>query len=173
MCCATRVKRFYLILVPCSVTERKSVFMKANRALAFLLMLCVLITSFMINSPTASALPVYPVVTLKNINNTTVGSTVTVSGTSSTPCYRMSAKYEYNGTTKWLGEYTPIVTRKLLRLIGLVWKKVGNRLNQQNGNGCEIDKGEKRGIELVITRGKSAKPFDFLEETLDQMALLV
>ena len=59
--------------------------MKANRALAFLLMLCVLITSFMINSPTASALPVYPVVTLKNINNTTVGSTVTVSGTSSTP----------------------------------------------------------------------------------------
>lgn len=46
-------------------------------------------------------------------------------------------------------------------------------LNQQNSNRSEEKEGQERGIALVISGGNSSKPLDFLEETLDQMALLV
>lgn len=45
-----------------------------------------------------------PVVELNSISNQLVGSTVTVKGSSSSPCYRMSAKYTHNGSTVWLGD---------------------------------------------------------------------
>ena len=49
--------------------------------------------------------PVKPTVTVGAIGNTTVGSTVTVSASSSTPCYRMAAKWQLNGgPDNWLGE---------------------------------------------------------------------
>ncbi|MEY8313172.1 hypothetical protein AALA61_14590 [Oscillospiraceae bacterium 42-9] len=53
-------------------------------------------------STTASV--VTPTVTLNSIANQSVGATVTVTGRSSTPCYRMSAKCVHNGVTKWLGD---------------------------------------------------------------------
>lgn len=47
---------------------------------------------------------VTPTVTLPSIADQTVGNTVTVKGSATTPCYRMSAKVMHNGTTKWLGD---------------------------------------------------------------------
>lgn len=47
---------------------------------------------------------VKPTVSLSPISNKLVGNTVTVSGSSSTPCYRMAAKYTINGTDHWLGD---------------------------------------------------------------------
>lgn len=55
---------------------------------------------------------VVPKVTLSSISNTTTGSTVTVSGTSTTPCYRMSASYTHDGVTRWLGEVSSSSYRK-------------------------------------------------------------
>lgn len=53
--------------------------------------------------PVAATL-VYPTVTLNPISYHTVGDTVTFTATSTQPCWRMAAKYEYNGTTTWLTE---------------------------------------------------------------------
>ncbi|OAS16045.1 polymorphic toxin-type HINT domain-containing protein [Paenibacillus oryzisoli] len=47
---------------------------------------------------------VTPTVSVSNIPNTTAGKVVSVSASSSTPCYRMSAKYTVNGVDTWLGE---------------------------------------------------------------------
>lgn len=55
---------------------------------------------------------VVPKVTLSSISNTTVGNTVTVSGSSTTPCYRMSASYTHNGVTHWLGDVSSSSYRK-------------------------------------------------------------
>lgn len=45
-----------------------------------------------------------PKVTLTSIPDQLIGSYVTVRGTSSSPYYRMAAKYVYNGSTTWLGD---------------------------------------------------------------------
>lgn len=45
-----------------------------------------------------------PRVTLNSISDQLIGSYVTVRGTSSSPYYRMAAKYVYNGSTTWLGD---------------------------------------------------------------------
>lgn len=45
-----------------------------------------------------------PKVTLTSIPDLLIGSYVTVRGTSSSPYYRMAAKYVYNGSTTWLGD---------------------------------------------------------------------
>lgn len=64
------------------------------------------ITSFYVRSK------VTPTVSLSSISNTTTGQTVTVSGSSSTPCYRMAASYTHNGKTIWLGEVSGSSYRK-------------------------------------------------------------
>ena len=46
-------------------------------------------------------------------------------------------------------------------------------LKQQNSDGGKIHKGQEGSIRLVISGGDSAKPLDFLEKTLHQMALLI
>ena len=46
-------------------------------------------------------------------------------------------------------------------------------LKQQNSDGGKINEGEKGSIQLVISGGNSAKPLDFLEKALHQMALLI
>jgi hypothetical protein len=52
--------------------------------------------------------------------------------------------------------------------------KIGkDELNQQNSDRGQVHKGEKRRIQLVIPGGDSAKPFEFLEEALNQMALFI
>ncbi len=45
---------------------------------------------------------VTPTVTLSSISSKKVGDTVTISASSTTPCYRMAANYVVNGTTHWL-----------------------------------------------------------------------
>lgn len=45
-----------------------------------------------------------PRVTLNSISDQLIGSYVTVRGTSSSPYYRMAAKYVHNGSTTWLGD---------------------------------------------------------------------
>ena len=44
---------------------------------------------------------------------------------------------------------------------------------QQNSDGDKINEGEKGSIRLVISGGDSAKPLDFLEKTLHQMAFFI
>ena len=46
-------------------------------------------------------------------------------------------------------------------------------LNQQNSDRGEVNKGEKGSIQLVIPCGNPAKPFELLEEALNQMALFI
>lgn len=46
-------------------------------------------------------------------------------------------------------------------------------LKQQNSDGGKIHKGQEGSIRLVISGGDSAKPLDFLEKTLHQMALFI
>ena len=46
-------------------------------------------------------------------------------------------------------------------------------LKQQNSDGGKIHKGQEGNIRLAISGGDSAKPLDFLEKTLHQMALLI
>ena len=46
-------------------------------------------------------------------------------------------------------------------------------LFQQNDNGSDKDKGKERRVELVVAGKDPAKPFDFLKETFNQMALLI
>ena len=46
-------------------------------------------------------------------------------------------------------------------------------VKQQNSDGGKIHKGQEGSIRLVISGGDSAKPLDFLEKTLHQMALLI
>ncbi|WP_310499135.1 polymorphic toxin-type HINT domain-containing protein [Paenibacillus qinlingensis] len=53
---------------------------------------------------TVYPLVVNPAVIVSAIPNTTVGKAVSVSASSSAPCYRMSAKYTVNGVDTWLGE---------------------------------------------------------------------
>ena len=57
--------------------------------------------------------------------------------------------------------------------LGLVWKTEQIVLNQQNRDRSQINKGKKRSIQFVISGGNPAKPFDFLKETLNQMAFFV
>ena len=56
---------------------------------------------------------------------------------------------------------------------GLVRKNKKAVLNQQNSDGSQVNKGEKRSVQLVISGGNSAKPFELLEEALKQMALFI
>lgn len=71
-------------------------------------LLCIVLAVAVIFSAlgvTASAATVVtPTVSLNSISNVSVNTTVTVKGSATTPCYRMSAKYVHNGTTTWLGE---------------------------------------------------------------------
>ena len=46
-------------------------------------------------------------------------------------------------------------------------------LNQQNSDSGQVNKGEKRSNQLDISGGDSAKPFELLEEALNQMALFI
>ena len=46
-------------------------------------------------------------------------------------------------------------------------------LNQQNDNGSNQDKGKEGGVEFVVACKNSAKPFELLKETFNQMPLLV
>ena len=46
-------------------------------------------------------------------------------------------------------------------------------LKQQNSDGGEVNKSEERSIQLVIPCGDPAKPFELLEEALNQMALFI
>ena len=56
---------------------------------------------------------------------------------------------------------------------GLVRKNKKAVLNQQNSDGSQVNKGEKRSIQLVISGGNSAKLFELLEEALNQMAFFI
>ena len=46
-------------------------------------------------------------------------------------------------------------------------------LNQQDSDRGQVNKGKKRSIQLVIPCGNPAKPFELLEEALNQMALFI
>lgn len=46
-------------------------------------------------------------------------------------------------------------------------------LNQQNSDRDQVNKGEKRDIQFVIPCGNPAKPFELLEEALNQMAFFI
>ena len=46
-------------------------------------------------------------------------------------------------------------------------------LNQQNEDRGQVNKGEERSVQLVISGGNSAKPFEFLEEAFNQMAFFI
>ena len=52
-------------------------------------------------------------------------------------------------------------------------KKVIYGLKQQNSNRGQVDESKKRNIQLVISGGNSTKPFELLEEALDQMAFFI
>ncbi len=74
---------------------------KSRRILSVLLMMCILLPSIGVGASAATT--VTPTVTLSSISNQSMNATVTVRGSATTPCYRMSAKYVHNGTTTWLG----------------------------------------------------------------------
>ncbi|MEY8403979.1 hypothetical protein AALA54_11695 [Oscillospiraceae bacterium 44-34] len=65
------------------------------------------------------------------------------------------------------------ISTQICRMPGLVRKIKKAVLNQQNSDGSQVNKGEKRSVQLVISGGNSAKPFELLEEALKQMALFI
>ena len=64
-------------------------------------------------------------------------------------------------------------TQKGGKGLGLVWKIAKAELNQQNRNGGNVNESEKRRIQFIISGGDPAKPFEFLEETFNQMPFFV
>jgi len=52
-------------------------------------------------------------------------------------------------------------------------KNASNCLKKPEDNGSEINESEERGIKVVVSGSDSAEPFDFLEETFNQVAFLV
>ena len=54
-----------------------------------------------------------------------------------------------------------------------IWKLKRVVSFSQNPNGSNVHKSKKRWSKLIITSSNSAKSFDFIEKTLDQMTFLI
>ena len=78
----------------------------------------------------------------------------------------------YRAVFSWNKGVTPCL-KKFLRMLVPVWKIGKVELNQQNSDSGNVNEGEKRSIQFVISGGDSAKPFELLEETFSQMPFFV